>query len=320
MFNRILVPLDGTPLAEVALDAATLLARRYDAEVVALRVASDLATEKAVFKNGPSSDDVETYLSQVAHWLREEGDIAYSVLRFDTPAEGIANQVALDQVDLIVMTTHGRKGLDALLHPSVTWEVFRRTTAPVLACKSEEGTDPDCPSVQLPAFMTDPLVPIMVPLDGSVEAESALPLAQQIALTFGNPLVLIRVVEQQPFAPMGLTPAPVPVGALERASEEAQEYLEHKRLELIQAGLRVEIVNILGPAAHMLERYAREHRVELVVIASHGRGLMGQLALGSVARHLLVHLPGPVLLVRRPTAPAKSEPGEALAQTPASVN
>lgn len=319
MFNRILVPLDGTPLAEMALDAATLLARRYDAEVVALRVASDLATEKAVFKNGPSSD-VETYLSQVAHWLREEGDIAYSVLRFDTPAEGIANQVALDQVDLIVMTTHGRKGLDALLHPSVTWEVFQRTTAPVLACKSEEGTDPDCPSVQLPAFMTDSSVPIMVPLDGSVEAESALPLAQQIASTFGNPLVLIRVVEQQPFAPIGLTPASIPVGALERASEEAQEYLERKRLELIQAGLQVEIVNILGPAAHMLERYARERKVGLVVIASHGRGLMGQLALGSVARHLLVHLPGPVLLVRRPTAPAKSEPEKKLAQTPASAN
>lgn len=314
MFNRILVPLDGAPLAEVALDASTLLARRFEAEVVVLRVVSSLPAEKDVFEHGPPSD-VETYLRQIAHWLKEEGDIAYSVMRFDTPAQGIANQVALDNVDLIVMATHGRKGLDALLHPSVTWEVFQRTSAPILACKCEAGDDPEHPSVQLPAFMTDPSAPIMVPLDGSIEAESALPLAQQLASTFGNPLVLIRVVDQQPFAPVGLTPAPIPVGVLERTNQEAQAYLERKRLELVQAGLRVETVHPLGPTPHILERYAREGNVGLVVIASHGRGLMGQLALGSVARHLLVHLSGPVLLVRRPTAPGKSEPVEVHAQT-----
>lgn len=318
MFNRILVPLDGAPLAEVALDAATLLARRFEAEVVVLRVVSDLPSEKDVFEHGPSSD-VETYLRQVAHWLKEEGDIAYSVLRFDTPAQGIANQVALDNVDLIVMTTHGRNGLDALLHPSVTWDVFQRTSAPILACKCEEGDDPALPPMQLPVFMTDPSASIMVPLDGSAEAESALPLAQQLASTFGNPLVLIRVVDQQPFAPVGLPPAPIPVGILERVSQEAQAYLERKRLELVQAGLRVETVHPLGPTPHILERYACEGKVGLVVIASHGRGLMGQLALGSIARHLLVHLPGPVLLVRRPPAPGKSEPVEVRAQTPAST-
>lgn len=318
MINRILVPLDGTPLAEVALDAATLLARRFDAEVVILRVAPDLASETEVFANDPTSD-VETYLTQVAHWLKEEGDVAYSVLRFDAPAEGIANQVALDKVDLIVMTTHGRKGLDALLHPSVTWEVFQRTNAPILVCKCEGRDDPEHPSVQLPEFMTDPSVPIMVPLDGSAEAESALPLAQQLASTFGNPLVLIRVVSQQPLVPIGPVPTPIPVGALERASQDAQEYLERKRLELVQAGLQVETVNTLGPTSHKLEMYARGHKVGLVVIASHGRGLMGQLALGSVARHLLVHLPGPVLLVRRSIAPDKNERVRTLVQTPAST-
>ena len=318
MFSRILVPLDGTSLAEVALDAATLLARRFKAEVVVLRVVPELPSEKGVFAHGPASA-VEAYLSQVAHWLKEEGDIAYSVLRFDTPAQGIASQVALDNVDLIVMTTHGRKGLDALLHPSVTWDVFQRTSAPILACKCEEGDDPEYPSVQLPVFMTDPSAPIMVPLDGSIEAESALPLAQQLASTFGNPLVLIRVVDQQPFAPVGLTPAPIPVEVLERTSQEAQEYLERKRLELVRVGLRVEMISTLGPTPHMLERYAREGKVGLVVIASHGRGLMGQIALGSVARHLLVHLPGTVLLVRRPPAPGKSKPLEALTQTPASA-
>lgn len=315
MFNRILVPLDGTPLAEVALDAATLLARRFESEVVALRVVPDLATEKTVFQDGPSSD-VETYLGQVAHWLKEEGDIPYSVVRFDTPAEGIASQVALDNVDLIVMTTHGRKGLDALLHPSVTWEVFQRTNAPILACKCSEEDDSEHPTVQLPRFMTDPSAPIMVPLDGSTEAESALPLAQQMASTFGNPLLLIRALDQRPLAAVGLTPTPIPSGILEQASQVAQAYLERKRLELMRAGLQVETIAPLGQAAHMLAEYTRERKVGLVVIASHGRGLMGQLALGSVARHLLVHMPEPVLLVRRPTAPSGSKPVEALAQIP----
>lgn len=314
MITRILVPLDGTPLAEVALDAATLLAKRFEAEMVVLRVVPDLHAEQEVVAHEPASD-VETYLNQVAHWLQAEGGVAYSVLRFDTPAQGIASQVALDNVDLIVMTTHGRKGLDALLHPSVTWEVFQRTSAPILACKCSNGDDPEHPTIQLPRFMTDSAAPIMVPLDGSAEAESALPFAQELAAAFGNPLLLMRALDQRPLAAVGLTPTPIPAAVLEQTSQEAQAYLKRKRLELMKAGVQVEIMMTSGPAAHLLELYARECKVGLVVIASHGRGLMGQLALGSVARHLLVYAPGPVLLVRRPTALLKGEPVETLAQT-----
>lgn len=51
-------------------------------------------------------------------------------LALASPAEGIARQATLEQVELIVMTTHGRRGLEALLHPSVTWHVLQETSTP----------------------------------------------------------------------------------------------------------------------------------------------------------------------------------------------
>ena len=60
------------------------------------------------------------------------------------------------------MATHGRKGIDALLHPSVTWQVLRQTNAPILTCKCASDDDAAALTLHLPRFMTDPQAPILV--------------------------------------------------------------------------------------------------------------------------------------------------------------
>ena len=166
--------------------------------------------------------------------------------------------------------------------------------------------------------MTDSQAPILVPLDGSPQAESALPLAQELAAMFGNTLLLVGVPEQPiPIYSDGMVFGPAGVGAdsaliaqaAERADKETQRYLERKRAELANAGLRAKFEVGVGPAANSIEEIARQRQAGLIVMASRGRGWLGRLVLGSVAQKVLREVETPVLLVRRqPPAPDAQQP------------
>lgn len=297
MIKRLLVPLDGSPLAEIALDAVALLAKRFEAEIILVRMTPE-ATFAAFTQPHPppSTAEAYAYLEQVAHWLRGEGRVTRTAVRVLSPAQGIVSLATLEQVDLIVMTTHGRKGLDAFLHPSITWQVLTQTQAPILACKCMEGAEP-C-QIQVPRFMRDPTVPILVALDGSLQAEQALPLAQEFAHTFGNPLLLVRAAE--PYYSLGMEAHPQTVDeVIQWNLKETHSYLQGKRLELMGSGFRVETVSEYGLAAPLIMTWVPQYQAGLVVLASHGRGWVGRVMLGSVARSVLAQVQEPVLLIRQ---------------------
>lgn len=302
MLNTILVPLDGSPLAETALEPAMLLAKRFNAELLLVH---SISSEKPSDETEP---DPQTYLEYVAGHVRSEDLVARTSRLTMEPAEGIADEAGLSNADLIVMTTHARKGLDALLHPSVTWEVLRQSDAPILACKSASADDPAALLRGLPRFMTDSKSPILVPLDGSPQAEGALPLAEELARAFGNPLLLVSAFEQpSPLYPVGGAWGGAGMGqdvwlmdqAIRLAEEESRRYLNGKQTELASAGLQVQIEVESGPAAFFIQDAARQHQAGLIVMASHGRGWLGRFVLGSVAQSVLREVDTPVLLVRR---------------------
>jgi nucleotide-binding universal stress UspA family protein len=315
MLRTILVPLDGSPLAETALEPAMLLARRFHAELLLVHTLyfGEL-TERA---QQAYAVDPQSYLDALAANLRSEGVMTHTSLLPMEAAEGIVDEAEFSNVDLIVMTPHARRGLDALLHPSVTWQVLRQASAPILACKISRKDDPAASIKVMPRFMTDPYAPILVPLDGSLQAESALPLARELASAFGNPLLLVSAQEQPlPSFPIGGAWGPVGMGddsqlvveATRQAEEQARRYLEDKRAELARAGVRAHIEVGPGPAASFIEEIARQRQVGLVVLASHGRGWLGRLVLGSVAQKLLRELDMPVLLVRRQPPTGTEQP------------
>lgn len=237
MMKRMLVPLDGSPLAEMALDAAALLARRFAAEIVLVRVIpAEVSGAFSKTIHSRPTTEAQAYLDRVAHWLREEEVAVSTAVLSGAPAAGITQEAVLGHVDLMVMTTHGRKGLEALLHPSITWQVLTQTEAPLLVCQCGEGEEPGL--MHLPRFMTDPLAPIVIPLDGSLQAESALPLAEVLARTFGNPLVLVRAVEPVYFFGMEANPQTVDE-VMQTALAEAQRYLLCQQDALSRAGFLV---------------------------------------------------------------------------------
>jgi nucleotide-binding universal stress UspA family protein len=302
MFKRILVPLDGSPLAESALAPAILLAERFDAALLLVR-----AILVHVFPGadpGPAQlealHEAERYLDAIAHPIRDKGILVHISIPYDSPAIGIADQAEFRHVDLIVMSTHGRKWPDTLLHPSVTMGVLEHTAAPILALKGAGETQDE-----LPRFMTDPHGPILVPTDGSSLAESALPLAEALAKTFGNPLLLVRVTEQPHIASASME-SPMMLNKVEEwAEEETRSYLLHKQQELAGRGLRAQTESATGSPVAFIEECIRAHHAGLVVMASHGRNGLGRFLLGSVAQRVLRESNVPVLLARFQKTPVE---------------
>ena len=132
--QRILVPLDGSPLAETILPHVVDLSRRYDAEVVLLRVVlahafpgSDL-TDAQVHLVGVAV----AYLAEVERHLQSQGMRVDTAVRYGHPPEQILDHAQARHVDLIAMSTHGRTGLAHAVLGSVAEHVVRRSPVPVL--------------------------------------------------------------------------------------------------------------------------------------------------------------------------------------------
>ena len=306
MLKRILVPLDGSPLAETALAPATTLAQRFSAEMLLVRTI--LVHTFPGADPGPAQltalREAEAYLEQVSRRVKATGVAVETALPYDTPATGITDQAEFRHVDLIVMSTHGRKWVDALLHPSVTMQVLERTSAPILAWKHAETADENEDIPELPYFMIDATAPIVVPLDGSLLSESALSMAEGLSQRFGNPILLVSVAEP-PRIPIGPYDYPAMMASVDEATiAETRAYLKRKRQEIAGRGLRVETESAIGSPAASIEDCIQKNNAGLVVIASHGRGGLGRWLLGSVAQQVLRDTETPVLLVRfHPTSP-----------------
>lgn len=299
MFQRILVPLDGSPLAEAALAPATALAERFGAGLLLVRTILVHVFPGA--DPGPAQlaalREAQKYLDSIANRVRKTGIAVRTAIPYDAPAIGIADQAEFRHVDLIVMSTHGRKWPDTLLHPSVTMGVLEHTNAPILALKSREDNAGEDQS-HLPRFMTVPDAPIVVPLDGSLLAESALPLAEGLAKTFGNRLLLVRAVERPHVASVSLDNPAALAKVEEWTVEETRSYLQRKQHEVANREVRVTTESSVGSPAWFIEECIQAHNAGLVVMASHGRSGLGRFLLGSVAQAVLRESEAPVLLVR----------------------
>jgi nucleotide-binding universal stress UspA family protein len=139
--RRILVPLDGSPLAEAILPVAEEWAKEEGAEVILLRAvpAHHLPGADATESEIQVVKEAEAYLTEVAERLERRGVKRVSwIVWYDEPARAIIEAVTRDEVDLIVMATHGRRGLGRIFFGSVAEGVLRSAAVPVLLFKAGE--------------------------------------------------------------------------------------------------------------------------------------------------------------------------------------
>ena len=289
MFEAILVPLDGSETAEQALPAARALAERCDLPVQLLAcIADGGAVSDAAMAQ---AELARQYLAGVAkrHFPAPDRVTAH-VAHGDDAALHIREAAAATPGTLVVMTTHGRGGLGRFLLGSVTERMLENLSCALLVVHAQ------APGSAPAAFAVDRVV---VPVDGSTFAEQALAPARTLATTLGTKLLLVQVLG----ADVGFYLDQPGFGGAARDSAEAQEasaqeYLGRlaKNLDAARAdGIDTQVLH--GPAAATLLDRGADSPSELIVMTSHGRGMLGRAVLGSVAARLVRHAAGPVLVM-----------------------
>jgi len=300
LFRSILVPLDGSDLAERVLPLASRIAQRgggklrlalvhqiprapVDVASAKLFAALDLATRKCE----------RSYLRGVQARLRDEGvRLSSAVTLTGEIGPALVTYVRELGVDLVVMTTHGRGGVRRAWLGSVADHLVRHLEVPVLLTRAHEGLASKPPTAAHQ---------ILVPLDGSPLAEEALDPAVDLSRVWDAELTLIQVV-----TPVMLSTdlaLPIPSAYDEEltamARKQVQDYLDSLVDRLRGRGLRAAGAAVVGwNAADTILEVARPDRVAAVALATHGRGGLRRFALGSVADKLVRGAEVPVLVYR----------------------
>jgi nucleotide-binding universal stress UspA family protein len=308
MVTTIVLPLDGSPIAERALPYAASIARRSGARIVLVGAVHG-HTFPAIDPSDAQTqviDQAQSTLDAAVSRLEASGVTAESHVYSDDPVHAILDAAQRKAADLIVMSTHGRSGLGRMVYGSVTDQVLRRATVPVLLV----------PSIVERPWPTDAPLSLLVPLDGSELAEEALTAAEVLAEAFDTRLTLLYVVESPTHPLYGEGYAYVPYEEdVELAG--ARQYLEGHVDRLRERGRQAEAKVMVGQAASAIPVAAREGGANAIVMATHGRGGLARLMLGSVATSTLRQSTVPLLLVR-PTM-LHQEASPATAPTPATV-
>ncbi|HSQ15840.1 MAG TPA: universal stress protein [Candidatus Binatia bacterium] len=144
MYDKILVPLDGSDLAELAIRHAQEIARGARSEILLLQAINfpyPVVPEAALIPDAKwlagAKKDASLYLEGIAAPLREAGMRVRTLMDERPPADAILHVAAGEGVDLIIMSTHGRGGLSRMLMGSVAESVFRATPRTVMLVKPE---------------------------------------------------------------------------------------------------------------------------------------------------------------------------------------
>jgi nucleotide-binding universal stress UspA family protein len=301
MASRILVPLDGSSLAEQALSCAVTLGRGLSAELVLLRAIwilpdileildeSTVEMDEIVEQLESEAND---YLGALVEQLRDAGLNVRHAVRRGSAAETILDYAGQVNIDQIVMATHGYGGIKRWMHGSVAERVLQTARVPLLLVRvGERDLAKDW---QQPM----PCQRILVPLDGSPVAEQILPPATTIAKALSAELILFQVpiahvdgwMKGEWFVPIQ--------GVLATAEQDAQAYLGEVSSRLKKQGLPVTTATTMGSVADSIIDYAEANHVDLIAMCTHGRTGLARWALGSVADRVLRAGGTPILLVR----------------------
>jgi len=289
MWKRILVPLDGSNLAELALAYAEELAAIFNSEVVLLYVSEPKESQYRHMQ--------QLYLDGVAKQVRdhvkERAEVKAIVLPGE-PAERIINYARRHKVGLIIMASHGRSGIMPWATGGVANKVLHTTRVLVLLIKVVK------PPQRVPGKHL--LNRILVPLDGSEAGEAAVPYIQGLIDKLGSEVILFGVVlaGQHVRTVGGLDYILYPEQELELVKAEAREYLDqvYHRLKGRKGRVRVELK--VGEVAREIIRFAEETNASLIAISAHGRSGIEKWVFGSIANKILQTSNIPVLVVRAP--------------------
>lgn len=285
MYNQILFPTDGSEPAESVLDYAVQVAAEHDATLHVLNVAdiSQVSLHQV-------RDDVLHALEQEGQEIVDEAaqratdrgvETVSNVVRGD-PYRSIVEYSNESGIDLIVMPTHGRHGLERFLLGSVTERVINTAAVPVVAVNPER----DQP-------LTYPCRQLLVPVDGSRGAELAVTEGIAVAEQTDATLHLLHVVEE------GTLGGDARSALDDEVPEQATEIISEAAAAAEASSLtEVETAVEYGAPAKQIQRYIDENGIELAVLGVHGETEFSRYMMGGVSAKIVRTADIPVMWVR----------------------
>ncbi|HVA90890.1 MAG TPA: universal stress protein [Chloroflexota bacterium] len=291
--HTIIVPLDGSPLAEQALLPARTLAANAQARLVLVRaVPFVLASHRTEAAGHAALTEAQEYLHGMSRQLEDEGLAVRSDLLPGGPAQAILFAAQAHHADLIAMSTHGSSGIQQAFLGSVADSVLRHSECPVLLARAS----------------STPLTPaaprrILVPLDGSPLSEAALAYLTSEHLADSAKVFLLRVISLPALSGVPMLSPSATADLFTRIDEETNEERKEAEAYLTSLGERYlhghqwETRVVRGYASEEIVRQAGALEATLITMATAGRHGFERLLYGSVAGRVLRQAPMPVLLV-----------------------
>lgn len=304
MYRTILIPLDGSPFAEQALPLAIALARQTRAALRLVHVRGpdaapppDSATRDSATRDSDSPD--EPYPRPLARLITAEAGIAAeAVILEGTAVDELVAYVTREGIELACIATHGRGGIQRARLGSTADALIRALEIPIVTKRPAEGRAGPVGAQHLTTH--EPIEHVLVPLDGSPLAESVL--GHVAALD--DSALQVSFVQAIP-APVPNDPASLSLvlttdqSTLDAEASRGLAYLDSVAERFSRYAQRVETAVLLEPQPlNAILDYVDQHEVDLIAIATHGRGGVKRLALGSMADRILRSAIVPVLVFR----------------------
>jgi nucleotide-binding universal stress UspA family protein len=290
MYKVIMVPTDGSGFDREAIRVALRMAERSNAKVRLVRVLESDSffgtTPEAHWtpmsaelgRSKRTSALSELYSLAVECRSEFKADITVD-LHGGPVADVLQGYARRHDVDLIVMSTHGRSGISRLSLGSVTDSLIRHTTIPVMVVKS--------PASYLNPQTNQAFKRIVVPLDGSTLAEQVLPRVLRLAKLEDASISLVQVLVPQSYSQKEIIDPNLPWW--DKDVSIAQAYLYHVASGLRRNGLVVTTDIVIGEnIAHAIGDFASREKADLIAIATHGRGGLARMLRGSVADAIML--------------------------------
>ncbi len=283
MYQRILLPTDGSEASSAAAEAAVTLAQQFDAELHVIHVLEDdQTTTDTNSVNDPARGGEEAVQAAVELAASSGVETTRRVLeKGQSVHQEILTYTGEHSIDCIVMGTRGRSGLSRAVLGSVAELTLRESPVPVMTVHEETVLDADISSV-------------LVPTDGSECAHTAVDHAGELARSVDATLHVIYVVE------IGQVINGDRVRRLREALEEIGEKALDLALDKVQSStyLPTETSVLTGPPYLEIVRYSEEHDVDCIVIGTHGRKGLRRFLLGSVTERVIRRADVPVISVK----------------------
>ncbi len=288
LFQKVLVPLDGSDLAQQALPYAETIALRKKSEVALLSVINtDFEhREERLHKS---------HLDLTAKRLQAQGIHVSTEIVHGHVAEEIIEYAANHNINIIIISTHGYSGVKRWMLGSVAQKVLYSSRTPVLLIKS-----------QAPSQQKAYLNKILVPLDGSPFSEAIFPYLERLTIGTDTVVTLLEVVES-PIVPSYGTRPINPTWEKYRDStwaelqQQAEQNLQNVQNKLKDKGISANIKVVkaeIGEVATTIMQIAQNEKMDMIAIATHGRTGVSRWMYGNIANKLVDESIQPLLLVR----------------------